>query len=300
MRRTMFAFFAVAVLAAGVALAENGKTESPTPKPSASPTPTVLPSLPPERISLIEGEKHTYEITWKNIAAGTGTIEVVRREKGPGGPWYLLHMTAESSKLVSVFYRVKDLFVSHMDAREGFTRRFERHLREGKNFREETVIYDYKAGEIRYTTKKKPTAKVKNLTFPLKGPILDPLAAVFYVRTLDMKVGDRIRLPVHSNEEDWVLTLDVVGLVRLRMPGIGKFNAWKVKPRSKEDALFTAKGAMTVWFEKTTKVILKSEVTIPIGTVVIRMIRAENSPLERVNRRERRRRWIRPATKEMP
>ena len=106
-------------------------------------------------------------------------------------------------------------------------------------------------------------------------------------------------MPIHSNEEPWVLKLNVVGLTGLRVQGIGKFNAYKLVPEVKEDALFAAKGAMTLWVEKTTKVILRAEVDIPIGVVAIRMIRAEKSPLESVNRKEKRRRWVRPGTKEI-
>ncbi len=269
--------------------------------PAPSPTATEIVNLPkfvPSAPALSVGEKHLYEISWKNIAAGTGEIAVVEKVKDKKS-YHIVHMTALSSKFVSVFYKVEDLFISHIDSTNGSSLRFEKQTREGKSYRDELVLYDYAAKKVRYETTKKKGSEPKVKEFELNGLILDPLAAILHLRSTELKVGEQVSLPIHSNEEPWVLKLNVVGLTGLRVQGIGKFNAYKLVPEVKEDALFAAKGAMTLWVEKTTKVILRAEVDIPIGVVAIRMIRAEKSPLESVNRKEKRRRWVRPGTKEI-
>ncbi|GAB4161111.1 MAG: hypothetical protein Kow00107_08960 [Planctomycetota bacterium] len=290
--------FCLMIAASGaMTIAENsGRSASPSQSPSASPTPKFSPA----KLDLQIGEKHVYEISWKNISAGLGTMHVASKETDEDGQHYVIKITAESSKLVSLIYKVEDLFVSKLDVKKGFSKVFERHMHEGKSFREETITYDYAEKVAKYVSQKDPKQKAKEYTKPLTGYVLDPLGAVFYLRSIDIKSGDTIRIPMHSSDEDWTLKLDCVGIVGLRVPGIGKFNAWKLKPEAKNDALFTTKGAMTVWLEKTTKVVLRAEVDIPIGSIVIRLIRAENSPLETVNREEKRRRWIRPGTKEIP
>ncbi len=267
---------------------------------SAEPTHEPLPTFSPAKLELKVGEKHTYEIAWRNISAGLGTMEVAKKEKDKDGEYFAINITAESSKLVSVFYKVEDLFISRLDSKQGFSRKFERYMREGKSFRDEVVTYDYKDNLARYSSKRGRDQETREFSHPIPGKVLDPLGAVFYIRTADFRVGSTVSVPIHSNDKNWPLKLDCVGLVGLRVPGIGKFNSWKLKPTAQKDALFTAGGAMTVWVEKTTKVILRAEVDIPIGSIVIRLIRAENSPLETVNREEKRRRWIRPGTKEIP
>ncbi|MFA4985970.1 MAG: DUF3108 domain-containing protein [Candidatus Brocadiia bacterium] len=300
-------FVAVLLVCAVVAAIGFARAEdSPKPSPSSSssvtpsPTPTPLPTLSPYKLDLKPGEKHSYEITWQNISGGTGDIKVMEKVKDADSTYYLLHMSASSSPLVSVFYKVEDLFVSRVDPKTGRALRFERHIREGKTYREETVDFDYAAQKAYYVQTKNIKNPPRKMEFPLPSSVLDPLSALFYLRGVDLQPGETVRLPMHSNEEDWALNLKVSAIVGLRVTGIGKFSAYKLMPQTKEDALFMAKGAMTVWVEKTTRVILKAEVNIPIGSVVIRLVRAENSPLETVNRAEKRRRWIRPGTKDIP
>ena len=283
--------------------ATSAENEEKSPKPSASVSPKVsLPPFSPVKHKLVVGEKHVYEISYRNIGAGTGSIEV-KDKVGKIDPYYKVEMKAKSSKLVAFLYPVLDTFVSHVNMKQGYTQRFERHMREGRNakhFRDEVIEYDYDNLKFNYTSCKKQNTEPKKFSKDGTKNVLDPLAAVMYLREMELAVNKSYALPIHSSSEDWVLKLKCTGLVGLRVPGIGKFNAYKLVPDTKEDALFTSKGVMTIWFEKNTKVILRAEVDIPIGKIVIRLITAENSPLEKVNRSEKRRRWIRPGTKDIP
>ncbi|MDZ7816793.1 MAG: DUF3108 domain-containing protein [Planctomycetota bacterium] len=318
MKRTLLGITAIScvllALSYGVIIAEED-SESPAPSASESQSPSVSPSASPSespKVSLppfepfdheLEiGEKHVYEIAYRGFAAGTGAIEVVGRGLLPA-PFYKVQMTAKSSKFVELLYPVKDTFISHIHGSKGYALQFERHMREGrnaKNFRDETIVYDYSKMKAFYNSKKDKGGKVKEYEKPLQSKVLDPLSAVMYLRALEPEVGKTYKFPMHSSDEDWVLKLKCVGLVGLRVTGVGKFNAWKLEPETKEDALFTSNGAMKMWIEKETKVVLRAEVDVPIGSIVVRMIRAENSPLEDVNRQEKRRRWIRPGTREIP
>ena len=275
--------------ALGAAIGDPGApppAPSPAAPPAAAATPPPggeFPPFTPLTLALAEGERLSYQIRWGVVDAGKATLIVRGKEPaGPGGPevWNLECRT-RSSSFVSLFYRVHDDIRSRVDVRGGFTRLFDMDKTGGSVHSVEHIAFDYGKGVADYTRTRTEGKKeqVKALTIPLPGPVHDPLSCLYYVRGMDLQVGGEYRMTVNTSRKNWVLTLKVLRREKLSLKNIGAFQALVVEPEAQYEGIFVRKGKMTVWLEEKSKVPLKVQSAVAIGSVSAELVKAENSSL---------------------
>ena len=201
------------------------------------------------------GEYLEFSVSYNIIRAGTATLSVEGVEEVAGHRCYRIASTARSNSFVSTFFEVRDRVESLMDVHGLFSRKFEKHLKEGNYTKDELVWIDHCAGLAYYDD---------GDTVEVRRSSQDALSALYYVRTLNLEVGEMVVFPSHSGKKNYPMRVRVLGKERIKTP-VGRFNCIVVEPRLKSEGIFKHKGRLIVWLsddERRIPVRMKSQVTI--------------------------------------
>ena len=217
-------------------------------------TPDSFSVVEPGPVGFGAGEKLVFSVQYGLITAGEATLEVRNIATIGGRPCYRIVSDARTNDFFSKFYQVRDRYESCMDTTELYTLRYEKHVREGKFKRDETVDFDQ-------TTHR---AKYKDKSVPIPPRTQDVLSALYYVRTLPLEVGQSISIANHTDRKNYPLLVKVHGREHIKVDA-GEFDCLVVEPILRGPGVFTQKGRLTVWLtddERRMPVLMKSKVVI--------------------------------------
>ncbi len=204
------------------------------------------------------GEHLEFSVNYNVLNAGTATLSVAAVEQIDGHDCYRLVSTARSNSIVSTFFKVRDRVESFMDVGGLFSRKFEKHLREGSYEKDEIVHMDHCAGLAYYADG--DTAEIMRWT-------QDALSSLYYVRTLDLEVGGLVAFPNHSGKKNYPLRVRVLGRERLKTRA-GRFDCLVVEPRLKSEGIFKHEGRLTVWLtDDEMRMPVRMKTQIKIGSI---------------------------------
>jgi hypothetical protein len=193
------------------------------------------------------GERLTFKVRYGFVRAGTATMSVLKETEMNGYPVYQIQTTAESVSPFSWVYKVDDVVNSFMDKRGLFSWRFEKKLREG-GYKIDMLV-DYfpedslaKIQSIRY----KDETEEKRYEVKVPPFAMDALAALYYIRTFPLRIGDIISMVNHDNKK--VYNLEVHVYMREDVDtAAGTFRCLRVEPLLKGEGIFQQKGRLLVW-----------------------------------------------------
>ncbi len=206
------------------------------------------------------GEYLEFSVDYGFYQAGMATMSVLEKERVNGGMCYHIQTRANSNDFISKFYKVRDVVNSYIDTEGLFSRRFEKHLREGK-YKDDRIVDFYHDRLIALNTKKKYAVT----EIPLH--VQDVLSALYFIRTLDLEVGRDEVLEVYADGKVYPLKVIVHGRDRVKVPA-GTFNCLKIEPVLKSEGIFKQKGKLTVWLtDDNMKIPVKMTSKILIGSI---------------------------------
>jgi len=231
---------------AGTAAAEPGQVHSPA---------AAKPEFGP-------GEIQKFIIHYGFMAAGTAWLQVSRPDSPQEADLLEFSSRAESNDFFSLFFRVRDEAFSVVTADSLCSVRFTKNLLEGDFSRRETVRFDQEAGKALY-----PDGEVKEIPPCAR----DPLAALYYIRTLPLVVGTEVEVPNHVDGKNYPVVVKVRGRETVVVPA-GRFECLVLEPVLKSAGIFRHKGKMKIWLtddEYRIPVLMKTKVMI--GSVQARL-----------------------------
>ncbi|MCH8286108.1 DUF3108 domain-containing protein, partial [candidate division KSB1 bacterium] len=76
--------------------------------------------------------------------------------------------------------------------------------------------------------------------------VQDVISAFYYIRTLDLKVGDVIELAHYDNDKVYDIVVEVLKKQQVRVPA-GKFDCIVIEPKLKTQALFKNEGKIIIY-----------------------------------------------------
>ena len=206
------------------------------------------------------GEYFQFSIDWSGLNGGNALMQVQNMQTVDGHRAWRIVTKAESNSFVSKFYKVRDRAESYIDAESLFTRRFEKHLREGSYRKDLSVRFDQAGRKAIYEG---------GVTFDVPSRVHDVLSAFYYIRTCPLPDGGTVSIPTHDNEKSYDMEVKVIRRERIEVPA-GKFDCVLVEPVLKSEGIFKSKGQMLVWLsddERRIPVQVKSKV--PIGSILV-------------------------------
>ncbi|MFH1008022.1 MAG: DUF3108 domain-containing protein [Candidatus Latescibacterota bacterium] len=201
------------------------------------------------------GERLLFDVSYGPIQAGKATLEVREIRTMDGRPCYHVVSEAKSSGLFSRFFRVQDQLESYIDVEGIFSRRFEKHIREGKYKADHWIAYD----QERHLA---VTSQGDTTTVP---PFIQDVLSIFYfVRTKTLRTGDRFVVDNHTRRGSFPLEIRVHGREQVTVAA-GTFDCLVVEPVQETEGLFKHKGKLTVWMtddDRKLPVLMKSKVVV--------------------------------------
>lgn len=213
------------------------------------------------------GEELTFDLTWMGIKGGTARMAVREKTTWAGTPVYHLVTTAESSPLVSAFYRVEDRIDSFVDSRGLFPLFFQSRQREGKYRGSKDIIFNPARGKATYRKNRDPVE-----VFSVPPKVQDALSSFYYLRTLPLKPGESLRIETFDSKKTWSVEVRVLGREVLNTPW-GRVEALEVKPRLKFQGIFRHKGDILIWLSEDFQHLpLRMESKVAIGSIAATLV----------------------------
>ncbi|MCK4648139.1 DUF3108 domain-containing protein [bacterium] len=202
---------------------------------------------PPFRV----GERMVFAIKAFGVTAGHATLEIKEIIDLDGHEVYHIVVTAQTTPFFSLFYRINDKLETYLDTKEFYPHRYEAHLEEGKYRKNEVITYDQEK-HIAYR-------KGKEIKIPPR--VQDSISTYYYLRTLNLKTGDVIEVPINCGRHNYLLTLKVKGEERIHTKD-GRHQTFILIPQSLTlEGETKRKGEATAWFSVTEKALLLAKVS---------------------------------------
>lgn len=220
-------------------------------------------SLSGENFSFLRGEEIEFRVHYGSIPAGYITL-FAKQDSVRGKEALHFTLKARTKGGFSLIFRVEDEIHSYVDRDSFFTLRYEKSLKEGKYKKKLWADYFSDSGIAKYSD---------GYTVPLTRGALDPLSLLYYVRILDLKVGDTIHVPYHVDKKNSVISIVVEGRDSIDT-SLGRYSAFIVKPDVHAKNIFKGKGEMKLWIsEKSPHYLLKIQTKVFFGHLTAEIIR---------------------------
>ncbi len=218
--------------------------------------------LMPEFVGFGEGEKLVFSVQYGIVSAGEASLEIRNIASLNNRDCYRIVSNARTNDVFSVVFKVRDRYESYMDTTELYTRRYEKHVREGKFKRDEVVDFDQLKHKAIYHNREVGIAPLTQ----------DVLSALYYVRTLPLEVGQSISVANHTDGKNYPLVIKVLRRETVKVDA-GTFDCLVLEPILRGPAIFTQKGRLTVWVTNDRykmPVLMKSKVVIGSVAAVLK------------------------------
>jgi len=196
------------------------------------------------------GEKLFFKIRYGFIRAGSAIMEVKNEQILNMRPVYHIQTTARSASGFNWIFKVEDEVNSYLDKWGLFSWKFEKKLREGGHNVDVLVDYDPYAenAHVNFTRYHKDMAIRKQESYDVVSPsfTFDILAAFYYIRNQDLKVGQSLYLTTHDDKKVYDLEIKVYREEVLKVQA-GEFRCLVLEPLLKGEGIFKQKGRLQVW-----------------------------------------------------
>ncbi len=253
---------------------------APPPAPAPEPPPAyVLPALFAKSwVPMAAGERWIYAAHWNGIPVGTATIEAVEVRQVLGRKALHVRCTIQPNAAIQAVYHVKDEISTDIDLETGWPLRFAKHIEEGSRLKDEVIQFDHAGKTATYYRCKLDegeTVFTPVLVMPIPEGVQDPLSCLFQARAMPLQEGDEGVIRVNTDERTYDTRLKVLKHLPVYLANFGDLKAILLDPRLDYEGIFPSKGSLKLWVEEETRIPLKLEVQIKIGTVQGELVRRE-------------------------
>lgn len=216
------------------------------------------------------GETLTYDVSWSSyLTAGTAVTTV--KEKKPSFTSTAYYIVAEGrptpllSKLYTLYYKMDTL----IDSYTLLPQRGSVYSEEGKRHRFRTTTFDRKANKVFFEYQAGTTVKDSFSTSPVAQ---DALSAIYVLRAVPFKAGDRMTMPVSDGGINYKGQFEIGALERVKT-GIGDLSAWRIKLSLVDDRNRAVGRNLALWISDDARrlpVKLQAELTVGSFNLILR------------------------------
>jgi uncharacterized protein DUF3108 len=185
---------------------------------------------PPARVErkvpFAVGETLTYDVSWSSYLTA-GTVVTTVKEKRPSFNSTAYYIVAEGrptallSKLYSLYYKIDTL----IDSYTLLSQRGSVYSEEGKKHRFKATEFDRKANKVRFEYTSGTTVKDNFATSPVAQ---DALSAIYVLRAVPFKAGDKMTMPVSDGGINYKGQFDIGAPERVKT-GVGELPAYRLR-----------------------------------------------------------------------
>lgn len=206
--------------------------------------PLLAQSPAPSRIAIPNGETLAYRATWRLWPAGNATLAFA-----DNGASDKISFRAVATGVAAILYPVQDVIESAYDPLSFCAQSVEKQTREGRRKRH-TEIHYYPSQKRLVLDEQNldgPHPVAKHEVKPIPGCVLDLFSALYYVRTLPLRLGEVYNFPVNEGGQTVEVQLTPDIKESLTTPA-GTFSCIRAEPTVFNTAVFRRPGKMWIWF----------------------------------------------------
>ncbi len=211
--------------------------------------------------AFVAGEYLEYNVHFGKLSAGKGAMSIPERRLHDGRPCFLLVSRLWTNDFFSGIYRVDDYMECLLDSAGLFPWRYERKLNEGKFKAYRKAVFDpvnARAFEGKDTLAVPPYSQ-------------DVLSIIYYVRTLDLAVGQKIDVDNYIDKKNYPLRISVVKKEKIKVAA-GNFECYMLELGKRPGATFEKKGDMWIWVSSDSRRLpVKVRTKAPLGSVIMEL-----------------------------
>jgi hypothetical protein len=243
------------------------KAAAPAPKAAAAPAAPKREQAVPFK----PGEVLEFEIGWSTfVTAGTATVSVKEKRPSYGSTAYYILAEGRPTSLVSKLYTLYYKADTLLDSYSLLPQRGSLYSEEGKRHRMKTTTFNQTAKKATYEVETRTLVK-KDLTIP--GFTQDALSAIYVLRSIPFKAGDKFNMPVSDNGQIYKVQMQV-GAVEPVKTGLGTINGLKIVPVVTGPDKDSPRG-LALWIsDDARRLPLKMEAQLLVGKFVVTLQKA--------------------------
>ncbi len=224
-------------------------------------------ALEPPLRSLPAGETLTYRVSWWGIPVGSVILSLTAPEKKDKGVQGLLKMSAQgrSNRYLDAFYPVRVTLTSFIDPNSRSPRRFQASVKRRWRIHESVITFDPEKGVAFHQLPKGRTVPV-----PVSLTTQDGLSALYYVRTLEIQVDQKVPLEISADGKNWPLAGRILNTSTVRLKTLGSWPAVEGDVKLAYPVPFFQGAKARIWFSADRKRIpLLAKIQSRIGPVSV-------------------------------
>jgi hypothetical protein len=212
------------------------------------------------------GEKIKFEISYLGITVGDAESEVKELVKVNGRDAYHIEISVRSRAILNWVYKVRDTHHTYVDAEHFHSLRYEKKIKEGSYWTDESMEYDQDEHVGRFYSRKDNSRK--EMFVPKH--VQDQISCCYWLRLQEIKPDSKILIPVNADEKNWDLEVVTHEVKEMKIDPVGVFQAVEVEPIILFEGFFVKRGKVHGWIsldERRIPLVMKVKVPV-LGEVV--------------------------------
>lgn len=243
--------------------ARPGSVTTVRPPASAGPVTTTFRTV--SHRAFRAGEKLTYAISYLGMTAGYFTMEV-KTTTYNNRPCYQIISEARTTSGIEWIYRMRDRLVSYVDRAGLFTWRYEKHIDESSDNKQEIFEFNQSTHVLR-----KPDGGTENIPLYCQ----DVISAIYFMRAQALQVGGTYTMPCYDGRKLYDLVVRVPKLEVIEVGGT-EIPCLMVTPLLKFQGAFRTRGQINMWVTNDERHIpVKMQSSIAVGSFVAELVKVE-------------------------
>jgi len=216
--------------------------------------------------SFKEGEVLKFKIKYGWFKASEATLSV-NKSKLRDQPMYHIIAEGKSTRMLDVFFRVRNRYESYTGFNDGVSHRFIRKTSEGGHTKDKMIDFFQNEKVAVVTNYKKDTISEHQLT----GFTQDMVSSYYHLREIvdinDIQAGDEFVLNMFFDEQNFPFKAKYIGDEILKTD-FGTVKTMVFKPYVQADRVFKEKESVTIWISKDkNKIPIKMEAKLAVGSL---------------------------------
>lgn len=172
------------------------------------------------------GENAEYRATWNGIPVGSAEIQTVPLIID-GKKYYQVRVRARTWRYLDLIWKMRDSIESVFEAKSLNPRSFAFRQRENRKRIDTTARFD--VSSKKWAVHRQQGNNIKDYEF-VSESTMDPISAIYLARSLNLRVGETLRLDVFGGNSRYRVSLNIAGREQISVQS-GVYEAYKIIPR---------------------------------------------------------------------
>ena len=213
------------------------------------------------------GETLTYDVSWSSfVVAGTAVVRVQEKKPSLNSTVYAVVADGRPLPLVARIYALYYRIDSLIDSFTLLPQQTSLLSEEGDRRETTTTTFDRPARKAVFERRGETTEK-REVNIPTQTQ--DGLSTLFALRTMDLKPGAKVEMPVANDGEMFTVSISVSGAERVRVP-IGEMDALKLALTILDASRQPVGQNIAIWLSTDARRLpVKLQAQLPVGDFVL-------------------------------